>query len=109
VWRDSDKVTGDAPSMTITQSGALLTVKSSDGTSYTARIGGPFVPVEGSNIPTTVAVSKAGPRVLVLRFKHGSKLSERDTWTFKADGKTVDGVFASIASGRTTRGAAIKQ
>jgi hypothetical protein len=110
-WRDSNKMSISATGMSVTiaQAGDALKVSSTDGTSYTAVIGGPAVKISGSAAGGMMALSRQGPHTLVASYSHGGKVLDRDVWTFNPDGKTVVLTSTNLASERTQSMTAVKQ
>jgi hypothetical protein len=111
LWRDSDKasVSDTGMAATIAQTGKTVNLHGSNGMSYAAVIGGPFVKVGGSSAGDLVSVSMQGPRTLVETYKEGGKIVTRTVWAFSADGKSVRVTSMDVPSGRSSSLTANKQ
>ena len=81
-----NNVSEDALTTTYTLNGDMLTMKSA-GQTYTAKLGGPEVPVQGDIGGTTVTVEKVGDNGIRETFHRGGKVVSVATSTLGADGK----------------------
>lgn len=107
-WK-ADKIANvspDALTVNYALDGDTLTMKSA-GQSYTAKIGGPEVPVQGDIGGTTVSVAKSGDNGIVETFHRGGKVVSVVTSTLDGDGKLAV-VSEDKQGGSTTRYQAAK-
>jgi hypothetical protein len=94
----------------LTERGDTLSYRTGTGYSYTARYGGPFVPIEGPyDGSLSVAVRKDGPfRVVETRRRGGRDVQVR-TYAVARDGRRLEMATTDLATGTTFRVAARKQ
>jgi len=99
-------VSDDALTETYTVDGDTVTMKSA-GQSYTAKLGGPEVPMQGDIGGTTVNVSKVGDNGIRETFHRDGKVVSETTSTLGGDGK-LGVVVEDKRSGSTTKYSANK-
>ena len=74
------------------------------GTSYTARLGGVYMPVRSAHAGgLTVAVRRAGTRRIEERFKRDGRLVETRTLTLAPDGRSIEIATTNPTNGATFR------
>lgn len=79
-----------------------LTVSNGVGAHFTATLGGPFVPMEGTRIPAMVAVRQTGPRTLVEIFQRDGKTRTTNTVTIAGNGNTATLTSKDASNGSVT-------
>jgi hypothetical protein len=88
----------------LTERGDALSYRSGSGYSYTARYGGPFVPIEGPNEGgLSVSVRKDGPYRVVETRRRGSRDVQVRTYTIARDGRRMEMATTDLATGTTFR------
>ncbi len=79
------------------------------GQTYTAKVGGPDVPMKGDPGVSSVSLKMMGKNVLIETDKRDGKIISVFTMTVAADGKNAKAVSEDKLSGKTTNFAAMKQ
>jgi hypothetical protein len=94
----------------LAERGDTLSYRSGSGYSYTARYGGPFVPIEGPyDGSLSVSVRRDGPfRVVETRRRGGRDVQVR-SYVLAADGRRMEMATTDLATGTTFRVTARKQ
>lgn len=100
-------VSDEALTETYTIDGDTVTMKSA-GQSYTAKLGGPEVPMQGDIGGTTVSIAKVGDNGIRETFHRDGKVVSESTSTLGADGKLSIEVDDK-RNGSTTKYVASKQ
>jgi len=75
--------------LTFKAQGDMLSMSTPTGQSYTARFGGPAVPIKGDTGGTHAAVKKTGPRAFEETDTRGGKTVSVATVSISPDGKTM--------------------
>jgi len=88
----------------LTERGDALSYWSGSGYSYTARYGGPFVPIEGPyDGGISVSVRKDGPYRVVETRRRGSRDVQVRTYAVAPDGRRMEMATTDLATGTTFR------
>ena len=103
-----EQVSDEGMIVTFDVEGDTLKMSAPSGQSYTAKIGGPDVAVEGDTAGTVVAVTQPDANTIVETYKRGGKVVGVGTSKIGADGK-MSGSYENRESGSTTRWTAAKQ
>ena len=89
-WRNSsvDSVSAAGMSLTYKTSGDMVMFSMPSGVAFTAKLGGPAVPIKGDNGGTMAAVKMAGPNTLIETDTRGGKTVSVMTTVVAPDGKS---------------------
>lgn len=79
--------------------GDTITESDNTGGSYTATLGGDFVPVAGDGKSISVAASMSGPNRLIERYKTGDALSDVMIFDAAPDGKMLNVMIVDLEKG----------
>ncbi|HEX8127335.1 MAG TPA: hypothetical protein VF548_17300 [Allosphingosinicella sp.] len=91
----------------LTERGETLSYRTGTGYSYTARYGGPFVPIKGPyDGSLSVSVRKDGPNRVVETRRRGGRDVQARTYTVASDGQRMEMATTDLATGTTFRVAA---
>lgn len=110
-WRNAAGATlSDAAlTMTMRQTGDMMTMKFGTGEGIAARFGGPAVPVTGDAPGTTAKVVRSGPSSFTTTTMRGGKIILVETTAIAPDGQTLTYTSDNKQNGSTARYTATKQ